>query len=259
MAKKEKWFRSGIFKWLLAIVITGTLAFSGWQIYNILVPNIKDAMTASYVASIADERDNDFGVLDYFIGRPDGSYQTAEQLAAAERRIIDWSALRALNPEIIAWIYIPNTTVDYAVVQTNNNNFYLRHNILRQRSAAGAIFMEVSHSYDFNQPDSILYGHHMRNSRKFGLLERYKDRAFREGHRYIFVYTPELTRRFAYSDQALSSVVQIDTVERDEKVLTLVTCDYTPGATHLVIRADLVMLFPPGRPCSARTPISAEE
>ena len=246
------------FKLLILPIVVVALSIALWQIWQILNPNIQDAQATSEIAAIANDCEDDFSILAYFFDDSPSPYQTQAQLEAAERRLINWEALRAQNSEIAAWIYIPNTTVDYAITHTNNNQFYLNHDAFRRRNNAGAVFIEASHKSDFSLPDTILYGHHMRNMRKFGLLERYKNREFREGHRYIFIYTPEYTRRFAHSEQFISPTMRIDPAERDDKVLSLITCDYTPGHTHFIVRSELYRLLLPGGTLVNR-PIESED
>ena len=245
------------FKWLIFPIVAAALSMALWQIWLILGPSIENAKRTSEIASIANDCEDDFSLLDYFFASPDSPYQTQAQLQAAERRLINWGALRARTSEIVAWIYIPNTSVDYAVTKTTNNQFYLRHDAFRRFDIAGAIYIETTHKSDFSLPDTILYGHHMRDGSKFGLLESYKNTAFREGHRYIFIYTPEYTRRFAHTDQFETPTTRIDTVERDNKVLSLITCDYTPGSSHFVVRSELYRLLLPGGTLVTR-PIESE-
>jgi sortase B len=83
-----------------------------------------------------------------------------------------------LNNEVVGWITVPNTKVDYPVVKAADNEFYLHRNIEGQRSEAGTIFMDFRNSGDGNDRHTILYGHNMRDGSMFQGIMKYKDRDF---------------------------------------------------------------------------------
>ena len=104
---------------------------------------------------------------------------------------IDWAALEAQNPDVVAWVQIPDTDVDYPVVQTTDNDFYLDHNFAKEPSSFGCIFLDCDCAADFSDQNSILYGHHMRNGSMFKVLIDYEDPEFLAGHPYIYLATPD--------------------------------------------------------------------
>ena len=238
MSKRAEEVKEMIKRAALAVIAV-VVAIAVWQIYDFLSSSAESIARTEEIAAIA------AGEAGANEDSPEGC-----PIEAARGRIIDFDALRAQNPEIIAWIYIPKTTVDYAVVQTGNNSFYLNHDAFRRWDSYGAIFMDWAHESDFSLSDTVLYGHHMRNGRKFGLLESYKNQEFRDAHSYIFIYTPEHTRQFAYLSQALSTSTQLEPYEgSDNQVISLVTCDYTPGFSHFIVRAEIYeLMFPGGIP-----------
>lgn len=87
---------------------------------------------------------------------------------------IDFQKLEAQNPDIYAWIEIPNTEISYAVVQhPKDDTYYLRRNEQGFYMYSGAIFSEASYNKkDFNDPVTILYGHAMLSGKMFGRLRR---------------------------------------------------------------------------------------
>ncbi len=112
---------------------------------------------------------------------------------------IDFESLQAVNPDIIGWITILDTNIDYPVLQSpTDDDFYMDHNSDGRYSSNGSIFSD--HEYnaaDFSDPVTILYGHHMASGAMFGRLQKYySDPDFWEPDHYIHIYTPE--RELAY-------------------------------------------------------------
>ncbi len=105
---------------------------------------------------------------------------------------IDFVALQKYNPDIIAWIMIPRTDIDYPVVQGPDNVKYLRHTPDGEYSVAGSIFLEFSNASDFSDNHSIIYGHHFRGSYRpmFTQLVDYRSSDFFKTHPTAVIYTP---------------------------------------------------------------------
>lgn len=76
---------------------------------------------------------------------------------------VDFEALKKINREIIAWIRIPDTGIDYPVVQGADNEYYLKHTFKKTEHVAGSIFLDKDNSPDFSNRKSILYGHNMKD------------------------------------------------------------------------------------------------
>lgn len=110
---------------------------------------------------------------------------------------MDFEELKAYNPDIYAWITIPGTAVDYPVVQrAGDNSYYLTHNTDGEESAAGAIYTEDYNSRDFMDPNTVLYGHNMRNGSMFRSLHSYMDRSFFDENREVIIYLPDAILRY---------------------------------------------------------------
>jgi sortase B len=95
------------------------------------------------------------------------------------------------NPDIVAFINIPGTNIQYAIVQGRDNEFYLERSIFRRWNGAGSIFMDFRNSSDFSDPSTILYGHHLRSRTKFSQLHNFRNRDFFLANRYIHIFTDE--------------------------------------------------------------------
>ena len=84
------------------------------------------------------------------------------------------------NPDCVGWITVPNTNVDNPIYQTDNNDFYLNHNGIKEKSVYGAIFADYRDiiSRAGNSKNVTLYGHHMKDGSMFAQLHRYKNISF---------------------------------------------------------------------------------
>lgn len=111
---------------------------------------------------------------------------------------IDFDELQSLNPDIYAWIDIPDTTVSYPVLQHQTDHaYYLTHSYDKSSSYSGAIFTQgIYNGIDFSDSCTVLYGHRMRNGTMFAPVSEYMDREFFDEHDTIYIYTP--TSRLEY-------------------------------------------------------------
>lgn len=92
---------------------------------------------------------------------------------------IDFAELSSINPDIYAWIRIPDTQIDYPVLQREENDtYYLRHNSSGRYAFAGSIYTEEANSRDFKDPMTVLYGHNMRDGSMFQNLHFFEDETF---------------------------------------------------------------------------------
>lgn len=103
--------------------------------------------------------------------------------------IIDFQTLKEKNSDIIAWLYSEGTPINYPIVQTTNNDYYLRRLIDGTYNQAGTIFMDYKNSNDFSDPNTIIYGHNMKNDSMFGSLTKYENQNYYDEHKEMFLYT----------------------------------------------------------------------
>lgn len=107
---------------------------------------------------------------------------------------INWDEVKAANPDIYAWIYIPNTNVDYPVLQhPTDDEYYLNHNLDGSEGYPGCIYSESINKKDFSDPNTVLYGHDMNDGSMFSTLHNFEDNQFFNENCYIYIYTPEKT------------------------------------------------------------------
>ena len=108
---------------------------------------------------------------------------------------LDWKELHKTNKDIYAWIYIPNTQVDYPILQHDtDDDYYLNYNLDGSKGYPGCIYTQYRYNEkDFTDFNTLIYGHDMKNGTMFHTLHNFEDRSFFEKNRYIYIYTPEYT------------------------------------------------------------------
>ena len=110
--------------------------------------------------------------------------------------VYDFNELQTQNEDIYAWIVVPGTMIDYPVLQSETDNYYLDYNLDHSKGYPGCIYTNKCNAKDFSDYNTVLYGHNMRKGTMFGSLHRYEDREFFDTYQEIFVYTPD--RRLTY-------------------------------------------------------------
>lgn len=121
------------------------------------------------------------------------SISDAENVSLADLTV-DWDALRAVNPNIVAWIYIPDSPVNYPVVQGQDNQEYLHKAFDGSTgwlASAGTIFLDSNNASDFSDRNSALYGHHMNDGSMFASLSDWQNNDEFNSHRDIYLLTPQ--------------------------------------------------------------------
>lgn len=107
---------------------------------------------------------------------------------------LDWDALHEENEDIYAWIYVPGTNIDYPILQhPTEESYYLNHNLDGSEGYPGCIYTQNLNSKDFMDPNTVIYGHNMKDGSMFHTLHSYEDGAFFDENKYVFIYTPEET------------------------------------------------------------------
>lgn len=105
----------------------------------------------------------------------------------------DFDALREENTDIIAWINIPGTNIDYPVLFDGTDE-YLHKNLNREDSASGCIYVDATTKNVLDDEINIIYGHNMKNGTMFGTLKAFKNKEYFDSHPHIEIHTPNEVR-----------------------------------------------------------------
>ena len=107
--------------------------------------------------------------------------------------IIDFESLIEKNSDTVVFLILPGTGIEYPVVQSDNNEFYLSHNFKKNINSAGWIFADYRNTLDGTDKNIIIYGHNMRNGKMFSKLKNYLNPSWydQEDHKKIYFITPD--------------------------------------------------------------------
>ena len=212
-------------------------------------------------------------------GAYSGSKKVEIHLADKDETVPDilpeYEKIHQKNQRLIGWVKIDDTIIDYPVMQTVNNEYYLDHNFNQEEDRNGCIFMDYQCDVVKGCDNIILYGHHMKSGKMFGTLNKYSKESYYEEHptiqfdtiyekgtyqvMYVFrskVYSEEdVTFKYyqfinaasemefnSYLNEmaALSLYDTGVTAGYGDKLLTLSTCDYQEKKGRFVVVAKKI-------------------
>ncbi len=113
-------------------------------------------------------------------------------------RQVDFDNLRSVNSDVRSWVYIPETNVDYYVMQeqTLGVYYYLWRDISKNSSTWGSI-LTPKIPLDADDAHTLIFGHRMKNtSQAFSSLSKYRDTEYAEQHKYVYQYFPDHAERW---------------------------------------------------------------
>lgn len=126
---------------------------------------------------------------------------------------VDFAALREMNPDIYAWLYIPEASINHPILQSTSgdDSYYLTHNVELKDDENGCLYTQRKYSdTDFDIPVTVIYGHRRRSGEMFGTLEKQfssKDGIYKYNR--IIIYTPEKELHYQVFGQTQFSNVHI--------------------------------------------------
>ena len=195
------------------------------------------------------------------------SKNTYEKIQEVKNNINNFSEeLIKINEDYKMWIEIPNTNIDYPVVQGKDNDFYLNHGFNKKKSSSGAIFMDYKNNIDKDK-NIIIYGHNMKNKSMFQNLMKFKDEEFWkenkkiiltiDGKRYEYeIFSSYISNsedinlkiNFKNDDEYLKYIGDIKKksifyrdvdIKSDDRIITLSTCSYEKDDSRMIIHGKL--------------------
>ena len=108
------------------------------------------------------------------------------------KKQLDWEELREECEDIYAWIYVPDTEVDYPILQhPTDDSYYLNYNMDGTKGFPGCIYTEKITSKDFSDVHTVIYGHNLKSGLMFTSLHNFEDGELFSKDHYIFIYTED--------------------------------------------------------------------
>lgn len=103
-------------------------------------------------------------------------------LVSRSGQVIEWD-MGALSEDVVAWLTVYDTNIDYPIMQGKDNNEYLNKDPFGKFSLSGSLFLDSRNAPDFSDPYSLIYGHHMEGGRMFGALDEFMNEEYFDSHR----------------------------------------------------------------------------
>ena len=166
-----------LIKVIIIIIAIAIMSYSGYQLLDIY---------SEYAEGdkIYDDAASEYVVVN-FNNKEESTNQNKPSI------LVDFDALLAKNQDVVGWIYSENTPINYPIVQSQDNDYYLRRLLDRTYNIAGSIFMDYRNSPDFSDFNTIIYGHNLKTDTMFGSLKEYSSQEYYEKHPIIYLSTPE--------------------------------------------------------------------
>lgn len=168
---------------------------------------------------------------------------------------IDWNYLKSINEDIIAWIKIEDTNINYPILKDTSELYYLYHSYNKTYNKNGSIF--TLNNNPFIDEETVIYGHNMKNSNMFSSLSNYMNEDFLYSHLKIKIYTPDVNyegtifsiysigieteinniKELNFNERikyyTVSSKYNLDTIDNDNvtNIIKLSTCSYINART----------------------------
>ncbi|MBC1481065.1 class B sortase [Listeria seeligeri] len=234
----------------ITLVVLAVFLFSGWKIGSELYENHHNRTILDDAKSVYTKQ------------------VTAKSVNGEVREEV--KSLQKLNKDMAGWITLEDTEIDYPILQSIDNSYYLHHNYKNEQARAGSIFKDYRNTNEFLDKNTIIYGHNMKDGSMFADLRKYLDKDFLAAHP-TFSYESalqnykveifavyETTTDFYYIETEfpekqdfanylqkvkLESIYQTDVqVTAKDRIITLSTCDtekdYQKG--RMVVQGKLV-------------------
>lgn len=128
---------------------------------------------------------------------------------------LTFKELKERNPDVIGWIDVYGTNIDYPIVQGKDNDEYLNKTVLGKFSTTGSIFLDASNKKDFTDYQNILYGHYMAERKMFGDMELFKEKSFFDSHKYGVIH------RLGEKSRGIEFFAFLKTVGTDKEILSI--------------------------------------
>ena len=177
---------------LVLMIAIGVFCFAGYNLYHIYTEYKKGTDEYNRIAQMA--------VTDREPDAPEEGVEEKQQEEGIKAPIeVDFDSLRAVNEDVIGWIYVEAMPdINYPVVKGKDNEEYLHATYEKNYNFAGTIFIDYENAADFSDCNTIVYGHNMKNGSLFGHLKNFieKPEETYGKSKYIWILTPE--RNFRY-------------------------------------------------------------
>ena len=176
---------------IIMIIAIGVFCFAAYNLYGIL--KVYHDTDKEY----ADIRDKYTTAVETESEPEEGTEQETPQASEEEEPDVppplevDWEDLKSANSDIVGWLYVDAIPdISYPICKGEDNDYYLHHSFEKKYLFSGTIFEDYNNSPYFKDPNTIVYGHNMKNGSMFGKLRRLKEAETLNADPYLWILTP---------------------------------------------------------------------
>ena len=119
------------------------------------------------------------------------STENTEEQNEETERMLQVKQLQEQNADIVGWLEIENTNINYPVLQGTDNSYYMTHNYKKENSKNGSIFLDANYNWNIPSNNLLIYGHNLGNGMMFQELLKYEKESFYQEHPIIRFTTAE--------------------------------------------------------------------
>ena len=277
--KKYKMYKASVALSVLVFLVTSLVIFS-WFVQGVTINNLSNSLTEVApvekvedgtlinVELIEDIHTSEDGTLDKETVKKNDMYW---QYLNTPLSSIDFTQLLKQNKDTVGWLIVNNTNINYPVVQTTNNDYYLKHAFDRSKNYAGWVYADFRNNFDTLSKNTVIYAHGRKDGVMFGSLNNALKKnwytnlenqiiqlstiKYNTMWQIFSVYKIEaesyyITTDFSNSDSFGEFVKTMEErsiydfgvdVSSDDRLLTLSTC-FNDKGTRLVVQAKLVKI-----------------
>lgn len=151
---------------------------------------------------------------------------------------VDWTWWQKVNPDVIGWVTVPGTGIDYPIVQAHEDapDYYLTHGVDGMWSVYGCPYLtwQCAQGGLLSSANALVYGHHMRDGSMFAAFASFADAGYAQAHASVLLQTPTAkTRLEVLAVECVDASVQgvsLDAFDGVENMVTFCTCSYSTWA-----------------------------
>ena len=168
--KKKLRFKKSVIYFFILVIPLPLLIFSTYEIINYLIdsPNTKEIITNLIDKTEIIEYESEDAEIIETEEHPDTPYWNFIKMNLID---VDFSELKNTNSDTAAWLYVGGTNINYPVVQTSNNDYYLTHSFDKSSNKAGWLFMDYRNNKNEYKENTIIYAHNRKDKTMFGSLD----------------------------------------------------------------------------------------
>lgn len=212
--------------WLLKLtavvfagILTGVAVFYGWKAYHQEKEyregdRIYEEVAQTVTWKTVYEEAPDLRPEPFPVRNPDEMEavvptEPPREIVGVDLPVINFDLLEQMNSDVVAWLYCPDTQINYPVVKGQDNSYYLNHLIDGTENSNGTLFVDCRNAESFSDRNTLIYGHHMQSGKMFAALTGYESQDYFEEHPEIYLITRNNCYRIdlfsAYTTEAVSS------------------------------------------------------